>query len=91
VNRPAPKPHTPRASYPSHASAPKDLIPHRPAHPSAFSPSIFSPHPSRFFLDIAPSHHTQLHLLVRTTFLRHEKDDRVEDRAASRELGKACP
>jgi hypothetical protein len=49
--------------------------PHRRAPPSAFSPSIFSPHPSLFFLGIAPSHHTHLHLLVRTTFLRHEKAD----------------
>ena len=74
VNRPAPKPHTPRR-----ASSPKPRLrsqrphPHRHAPPSAFSPSIFSPHPSHFFLGIAPSHHTHLHLLVRTTFLRHEK------------------
>ena len=60
---PAPDPHAPRrAAHPGHASAPNAVIHIVPRLHLPPSPDIFPPHASLSFLDIAPSHHRQLHL-----------------------------
>ena len=73
VNRPAPKPPRSAAEPTHHATPPQPTSsPTSSRPPIRLLSDILPPHPSLFFLDIAPSHHTHFHLPVRTTFLRHE-------------------
>ena len=58
--------------FPASQPAPRQAPPTDTA-PAASQTLLPPPHSPPSVPDLAPSHHTHLHLLVRTTFLRHEK------------------
>ncbi len=66
-----------RAPLPHH-SRHHDRLPTDTA-PAASQTLLPTQHALPSVPDLAPSHHTQLHLLVRTIFLRHENANRVVD------------